>query len=189
MNKVSIKRYALKTIESILVIGFILFEEIIWNIFVKPIFDYFQTLTVLDAIKDRLIGLNRYYLVTLFIFNFGITEIMGVLSGISLLKGEVLLAIGVYALKIPVAVFTFWLFDLTKEKLMSFHWLKVSYDKVMEWVDLLTHSSVYLTVKKKVGVLRAKIRMIVKKYLGEGSFFSSARAQYLIFKSYVVKYF
>ncbi|NYT47116.1 MAG: hypothetical protein H0A75_05480 [Candidatus Methanofishera endochildressiae] len=36
------KKFVAKTLESILVIGYILFEELVWNIFAKPIYSYIK---------------------------------------------------------------------------------------------------------------------------------------------------
>ena len=41
MKKNNASQIVIKSVESILVIGYILFEELIWNTFAKPIYLYF----------------------------------------------------------------------------------------------------------------------------------------------------
>ncbi|TXK97691.1 hypothetical protein BMR07_06050, partial [Methylococcaceae bacterium CS1] len=112
-NNNKTKIFFAKTLESILVIGYILFEELIWNIFAQPIYQYFKSLIVLEPLKKTFLQMNRYLLLTVFISILLLAEVMGLMAGLCFIEGYFAAGILVYVLKIPVAAFIFWLFDLT----------------------------------------------------------------------------
>jgi hypothetical protein len=186
MKNIKTKSFVAKLFESILVIGYILFEELIWNVFAKPIFQYFKSLVVLDSLKQRFLGMNRHLLLTVFIVILAITEAMGFLSGFCFINGYIFTGIGVYACKIPIAAFTFWLFDLTKDKLMTFHWLKTAYDYIMGVIDKFVNSSIHIYIKAQITKIRSKIKLLVVQYFGEEGFIASVKSHYAVFKPYVV---
>lgn len=186
MKKILTKNFVAKLFESILVIGYILFEELIWNVFAKPIFQYFKSLVVLDSLKKTFLQMNRYLLLTVFIVILAVTEAMGFFSGFCFLNGYIFSGIIVYTLKIPIAAFTFWLFDLSKDKLMTFHWLKAAYDYIMGLIQQFINSSVHVYIKAKIVALRTTIRGLVLQYFGEQGFIASVRTHYLVFKPYVI---
>ena len=187
-NTTKSKEFAIRLVESVFVIIYIVFEELIWNIFANPIFQYLKSLVVLDSLRNTFLEMNRYILLGNFILILGIAEALGLWSGISILEGDVFSGVVIYSLKIPVAAFTFWLFDLTKDKLLSFQWLKISYDFTMSLIDKLVNSSIHIYIKTKVSIARENIKALLNKYLGEEGFFSSIRAHYAFFKDYCKKH-
>ncbi len=189
MNNIEAKNFVIKSLESILVVGYILFEELIWNVFAKPIYQYIKGLVVLESLKKTCLGMNRHLLLGVFIFILGIAEAMGFLSGFFVINGHIFSGIFVYALKIPVAAFTFWLFDLTKDKLMTFHWLKTAYEYIMSWIDRFINSPIHIYIKARIVALRAKMKQLSLKYFGEHGFIASVKTHYIIFQSYVVNVF
>lgn len=183
-NHTSPKDFAIRFAESIFVILYIVFEELIWNIFAKPIFQYLKSLIVLDSLRDTFLHMNRYLLLTIFILILGIAEALGLLSGMSIINGYIFTGIVIYSLKIPTAAFTFWLFDLTKEKLFSFHWLEVSYEFTMSLIDKVINSSIHVYIKTKITIAREKLKALKKRLLGDESFYLSLKNHYRFFKSY-----
>lgn len=178
------KQFAIRLIESVIVILYIVFEELIWNIFAKPIFQYLKSLIVLDSLRNTFLHMNRYLLLGIFILILGIAEVLGLMSGISILNGYLFIGIGIYSLKIPTAAFTFWLFDLTKDKLLSFQWLKVSYEFTMSVIDSIINSTIHVYIKTKIIIAREKLKALKVKLLGDESFYSSLKNHYRFFKSY-----
>lgn len=81
--------------------------------FARPIVHYVQSLKLLQKLEIYLQGMNGTVILILFIFLFLITEAQGIYAGTLLLRG-----------KIPIVAFTFWLFRVTKPKLMAFGWLE-----------------------------------------------------------------
>lgn len=183
MSKIRPEKFIIRVAESILVIIYIIFEELIWNIFAKPVFQFFKSLKILEALKIPFLEMNRYLLLFVFILILAIAEGLGFLSGISIINGNISFGIIVYVLKIPVAAFTFWLFDLTKDKLMTFSWLKTVYEWIMELIDKLINSSIHVYIKSTILSIRKRIKGLVDQYLGEDGFFASIKSHYTFYKS------
>lgn len=187
MKKIKPPRFVAKILETILVVGYILFEELIWNVFAKPIFQYFKSLALLDSLKKTFLEMNRYLLLTVFIIIFLITEVMGFFSGFCFVNGYILMGLTVYTLKIPIAAFTFWLFDLTKDKLMTFAWLKSAYGYIMGIIKKIVESSISIEIKKQIHSAKTKLKALVVKYFGEAGFRASMKAHYAAFKPYMTR--
>lgn len=183
------QKFVAKTLESILVIGYILFEELIWNIFAQPIYQYCKSLIVLEPLKNTFLKMNRYLLLTVFIFILLLAEAMGLLAGLCFIEGYFVTGILVYGVKIPVAAFTFWLFDLTRTQLMTFSWLKTAYEWVMKMIDILLNSAIHIYIKTRIVAIRLKIQQLVRQYLGEAGFKASVKSHYNAFKPYVARFF
>jgi hypothetical protein len=188
MKKIQAKTFVIKSFESLLVIGYILFEELIWNIFAKPIYQYFKSLVALDSLKKIFLEMNRYLLLSIFILILAITEMQGFLAGFFFLKGNIVTGFFVYMSKIPVAAFTFWLFDLTKDQLMTFDWLKTAYQYIMDWIHKFVNSPIYIYIKARTTIVRANVKSIMLKYFGEEGLIASVKSHYLVIKPYFVSY-
>ncbi|NOT83891.1 MAG: hypothetical protein HOP02_03740 [Methylococcaceae bacterium] len=182
----TLKIILLKLLELILVVGYIVFEEIIWNTFAKPIFTYLKNLALLDALKQTFLDMNRYLLVSIFVVILAIAEYMGILSVITIAQNQVVLGTFIYALKIPIASFTFWLFELTKPQLMTFGWLKVSYETLMKLIDRLVNSAIYLNIKATVQAAKQRLRQLAVR-LKNSVMFKPFVAGYRLFKSSILK--
>lgn len=183
------KKFVAKTVESILVIGYILFEELVWNIIAQPIYQYCKSLIVLEPLKKKFLLMNRYLLVTVFIFILMIAEALGLLAGFFFIEGFFLSGVLVYLLKIPIAAFTFWLFDLTKTQLMTFSWLKTVYEWIMSLVNQLINSAIHVYIKNRIMTVRLNIQQFIRQYFGEAGFIASVKSHYNAFKPYVARLF
>lgn len=183
------KVFVAKTLESILVIGYILFEELIWNVFAPPIYQYFKRFIVLESLKQTVLQMNRYLLLTVFIFILLVAEAMGLLAGYCFIEGYFIAGILVYGVKIPVAAFTFWLFDLTRIQLMTFSWMKIAYKWIMGMIDKLLNSAIHVYIKAKIMAIRQQMRQIIRQYFGEAGFIASAKAHYQAFRPYLARFF
>ncbi|MEE9337437.1 MAG: hypothetical protein V3U87_05100 [Methylococcaceae bacterium] len=188
MKKIQAKTFVIKSFESLLVIGYILFEELIWNIFAKPIYQYFKNLVALDSLKKIFLEMNRYLLLSIFILILAITEVQGFAAGFFFLQGNIVTGFFVYISKIPVAAFTFWLFDLTKDKLMTFDWLKTAYQYIMDWIHKFVNSSIYIYIKARTTIVRENAKSILLKYFGKEGLIASVKSHYLVIKPYFVSY-
>lgn len=186
MNNLKAKNFVIKSLESILVVGYILFEELIWDVFAKPIYQYIKGLVILESLKKTFLGMNRYLLLGVFIFILAIAEVMGFLSGFLVINGHIFSGIFIYVLKIPVAAFTFWLFDLTKTQLMTFDWLKTTYEYIMGWIARFINSPIHTYIKTRIVTLRTKMKQLSLRYFGEQGFIGSVKTHYIIIQSYVI---
>lgn len=184
-NNRKAKTFVTKALESILVISYILFEELIWNIFAEPIYQYFKSLIVLEPLKVTFLEMNRYLLLCVFIFILLLAESMGLLAGYCFIEGSLVAGIIVYLLKIPVAAFTFWLFDLTKAQLMTFNWLKTAYELIMRMIDKLLDTVIHRYIKARILAIRLIMKQLVSQYFGEAGFLASIKSHYKVFKPYI----
>lgn len=167
-----------KSLESILVILYIVFEELIWNTIAEPVYLYFKQLAILKRLERFFLPLNRYLLLLAFILLLSFAEGMGLLSGVLFIRGYLKTAFVIYITKIPIAVLTFWLFNLCQEKLMSFRWLEVSYTWVMDIIHRWVNSAVYQTIKLSVSTTRKQIKSILQRYLKSGGFIPRLKSTY-----------
>ncbi len=127
--------------------------------------------------------MNRSYVLAVFILILVVSEVMGIVSGLLIINGDLFFGLSVYALKIPVAAFTFWLFDLTKAKLMTFSWLKTAYDYTMGLVDKLINSSVHQYLNARMLVIKERMKKLVQHYQKEPGFFDSIKGHYSHFRT------
>lgn len=177
---------AITTVEYILVAGFIIFEELIWNVLAKPIIDRLNQ-NIFIRLRYVFIAMNRHCLLTVFVAIFTLTEYLGIVSGIAMVSGHIGYSVLIYLLKIPLAAFTFWLFSLTKPKLMTFTWLKLAYEHLIHWTDQIKKTSIYQSTKNTIAVFRSKISSLRQKYLGEGGLIESAKTQYMLIKTFFIR--
>lgn len=149
----------------LLVLGYILYEELVWERFAKPIVRYVQSLKLLQKLENALQSVNGTVILVMFVVLFVLTEVSGFYGGTLLIRGQIFLWILLYAVKIPVAAFTFWLFRVTKPKLMAFAWFERAYNFIMKWIDWLKSTEIYIEIKTK----SAKVKKYLKRnYMGEG---------------------
>lgn len=172
-----------KATEGLFVAGFLIFEELIWNILAKPVIDCLRKLKFLERFRQLFLDMNRYGVLTIFLVIFALTEYLGILSGFTIMSGEVKTGVIIYLLKVPVAAFSFWLFDLTQPKLMTFSWLASVYSNLMHWKSLLMATATYQSLKASVLTTRNKIKQMYQVYCIEQGLLESVRTYYQWLKS------
>jgi len=150
---------------TLIVLGYIFYEEIVWERLAKPIVQYVQSFNLCKRIEAYLKGVNGKVILIAFVFLFVIVEIQGFYAGVLLLQGKVFLWALIYAGKIPIAALTFWVFRVTKPKLMAFAWFEKAYNFVMHWIDWLKATDVYKNIKIRASELKSYIK---KNYMREG---------------------
>ncbi len=153
---------------------YIIYEELIWERFAQPIFRYIQSLNLLKKLELYLQNVHGALILIVFLVLFAITEVLGIYAGVLLLEGKVLAWFFLYVGKVPVAAFTFWLFRVTKPKLMAFDWFKKAYESVMCFIDWLKTTEIYIDIKTKSANLKKYLK---KNYMGEGDSIKSRAAK------------
>ena len=143
---------------TLAVLGYIFYEEIVWERFAQPIFQYVQSLKLLKKLEVLLGSVNGVVILITFVLLFVITEVQGIYAGMLLLRGEVLLWAIIYAGKVPIAAFTFWLFRVTKPKLMEFSWFETTYNFIIRWIDWVKATNTYKNIKLKASEIRNYIK-------------------------------
>ncbi len=152
-------------IQYLLVFLFIVFEEFIWEGIAVPVGTYLQSLRLLQSLESLIRRMNRYLLLVLFVALFVSVELAGVTAGVLVVRGMGLFGVLLYALKIPIAAFTFWLFRISRDKLLSFAWFRWVYAKLLLFLDWLKSRKIYLRsmeifrrIKKRLVGILEKLR-------------------------------
>ena len=133
----------------VLVFIYIIFEELVWEKLAKPILNFISNLSLLKDFTPKILALNSYFILIFFISIFVIVELIGVYAGILFISGHIFSAVLIYILKIPVAAFIFWFFNITKEKLLEFKWFNFIYNKLILMIEKIKNSSSYILIKEK----------------------------------------
>ena len=185
MNKIINK--IILFLQIVLVITFIIFEELIWESIAVPIFRYLQSLKLLQRLEIFIQdSLNRYILLLIFLAIFIIVEAAGILAGVLIVRGYPLIGLGIYITKIPIAAFTFWLFKVSKEKLMSFGWFAISYKKLINFIDWIKSLEAYKSTVEIWHKVKEYIKDIKEKVVSdderESAFIRGLRRIYRVFK-------
>ncbi len=174
-----------RLIHLLLTVGvfvYILFEEIVWETIARPIYDYIHSLRLLQKIEARVHRLPAWVLLALFLVIFIKVELLGLLAGWMLVKGHAFTAVTLYATKVPIAAFAFWLFRISKDKLLTIGWFKTSYTFVMRQIDRIKSSEIYRQIKTKTAAIKARIKQFKATYLPKGELKRRARRIYLHLK-------
>lgn len=157
-------RKILTLIQYLLVVVFILFEELIWEGIAEPIYGYLRSLKVLQRLELFVSSLNRYVLLTLFVGLFAAVESAGIAAGVLLVNGMVFYGIALYALKIPIAAFVFWLFRVSRERLLDFGWFRWSYEKIITLFDWFKALPVYRDTLEKLASFKVELKIMAVKF-------------------------
>ena len=128
---------------GILVTIYIVLEELIWENIAEPIYTFVHGLSILQEAEEFIGKLNRHVLLVLFIVLFTQVELLGIFALKLIGSGNVIAGVTIYAGKIPIAAFTFWLFRISKEKLMTFDWFKQVYGFVISIILKIKMSSIH----------------------------------------------
>jgi len=151
------------TSEVLLVIGFIFFEELVWKKLALPVKNWLASLKVLEKVQENIMKLDVYPTLAVFLVPLAIAEFMGIKSGALIITGELFWGVVVYALKIPVAGLTFWVFSFSREKLLSIDWFNTLYELLMRFLDWVKSLKIYKSVKVKIRWAKIKVKKLSPK--------------------------
>ncbi len=154
----------LLVLQFILVFIFILFEEIIWEGIAKPIYVKIESLHITQKLQHHIANSNRYILLFIFLILLLAVEGAGILAGAFFMQGKLLFGLLLYIIKIPIAAFVFWLFKVSKRKLLSFKWFNFSYAKMMAGLDWIKDLKIYKSTMAMVFSLKEKIKVFWRSF-------------------------
>jgi len=183
----TLKNKLLSLLQLLLVIVYIVFEELIWEGIAKPIYEAIHSLKILQKLEAKLKHVNASVILIIFVILLAIVETFGIYAGMLFVSGKILLGLGLYLSKIPIAAFTFWLFRVTEDKLMQFGWFKWLYDWLIHGIEWLKSRPVYMKTMKRLKVLKLEIKEYIKvfkaKYFSkESSFMQKLKSLYRTIK-------
>ncbi len=168
-NKV-LKRLFFYT-QVVLIALYLIFEEIVWDRFAKPLFRYIKYLKLFQKLEALLNRANRYVILALFLLPFVIGELLGILSPIVAVKGYVILGVILYVLKLLIVAFAFWLFKVEQEKLLSFKFVNYSYQKILQFTNWIKTTQAFKTIKRLIEKAKvwvklqyANLKRVIRRY-------------------------
>ena len=185
----NIKTRLITLLQLILVIVFIIFEEIVWEGIAKPIYEWIHSLKILLKLETLLNKLPSWMILALFVVLLIAVELLGVVAGGLFLSGYILLGLGLYAIKIPIAAFTFWMFKVTDSKLMQYGWFAWIYKKVMAFIEWMKSLEIYQSTMRMLKGLKQKLKELKVKYFASSSpFILRTKRLYSSIKSTLKKF-
>ena len=147
-------RKTLNAVLTLLVLIYLILEELIWERIAEPIYEFIHGLKILQQVEITIVGLNRYALLVLFLFLFAVVEGLGIIAIGLFAQGLIIPATLLYAGKIPIAAFTFWVFKIAQDKLLTFVWFKFCYELLLSLLHTIKTSAIYLNIKAKIVAIK-----------------------------------
>lgn len=166
--------------EYVLVLGFIFFEELIWKQIVPRVKNFISGLALMEKVRTHIEAQNVYTTLTYFLVPLIAAELMGIQSGILIVSGYFLTGVALYALKIPVAGITFWIFSFSKDKLLALEWFASAHKLVNDGFDWVRNTNIYKSVKVKAAAFKEKAKAKFEEFKsnGGGDFAKNFKSKY-----------
>ncbi|MGR8932887.1 MAG: hypothetical protein ACU837_00685 [Gammaproteobacteria bacterium] len=134
-------------------------EELVWENIAEPIYIFVHGLAILQKAEKFIATLDRYVLLALFLALFTQVELLGVLSLQLIGTGQVVAGAAVYAGKFPIAALTFWLFRISKDKLLTFLWFKQAYSSLLAIIERIKSSTIYQRISARLNAIKSWLKM------------------------------
>jgi len=184
----TIKHKLISLLQLILVLIYIVFEELVWEGIAHPIYTYVHSLKLLQKVEVALHSVNRYIILILFVVLLVFVEAFGLYAGYLFVSGQVAVGLSIYLMKIPIAAFTFWMFRVTEDKLMKFGWFKWIYDLVVQFIDWLKSLDIYVKTMLRVKKVKETIKAFrVRHFSKESPFMRKIKHIYISIKTSLSK--
>ena len=165
----AIKHKLISLLQLLLVITYIIFEELVWEGIAKPIYETIHALKILQKVEAKLENVNPSVILFIFVVLLTIVEAFGIYAGMLFVSGQMVLGLVLYISKIPLAAFTFWLFRVTEDKLMHFGLFKWLYDLIMKAIDWIKSSEIHQKTMKRLMQIKIRIEAFKEKYFANKS--------------------
>lgn len=153
-------RKIFKALLTVLIIIYLILDELIWERIAEPLYEFLHGLKILQKLEVVIVRLNRYTLLVLFLLLFALVELLGVVAIGLFAHGLVIPATFLYVGKIPITAFTFWLFKIAKDKLLTFGWFKFCYDWLLWGLNKIKTSAIYLSIKAKAVSVKMTLKTL-----------------------------
>lgn len=188
----ALKNKLILLLQLILVLVYIIFEELIWEGIAKPIYTAIHSLKILQKIEIKLQHVNASVILVIFVLLLSIVEAFGIYAGMLFVSGQMALGLALYISKIPIAAFTFWLFRVTEEKLMQFAWFKWIYGKIMQGIDWLKSCEMYVKTMARLHQVKTSLKTYIgrfkaKYFSGKSAFADKIKSLYTAMKASLKK--
>jgi len=145
-------------LQLVLILLFIVFEEIIWEGIAQPIYNYVHSLNIVKRLETHLAKVNAYVALFIFVTLLIIVEVAGLLAGVLFVKGQILVGGTLYIAKIPLAAFTFWIFKVTKFKMLSFGFVAWIYKRIIAFMNWIKDLETYQVLMQRLKTIKALLK-------------------------------
>lgn len=169
-------------LKIILVIGFIVFEEIAWKRIGEPAYRIVSSLKIMDRFKAWIADIDhRYALLGVFIVPFLLMEGSSLLAFKAWGTGALFTGIGFYTIKLLMTAPVVIIFNAGKSRLVSFWIIKYSFGAILNFKRTQTFRSVKRWTKK----LKEDLVIFKNEYLDttDGNFSESFKRLYTDLKN------
>jgi len=168
---INVKNRLISLFQLLLVMIYIIFEELIWEGVAKPIYSAIHSLKILQKLEVKLQSINAYLILVVFVSLLLLVEMFGIYAGMLFVSGQVLLGLLLYISKIPIAAFTFWLFRATEDKLMQFAWFKWLYERIMHIIAWIKSREVYISTMQRLKEFKQMFKRWKSRFFSKESRF------------------
>lgn len=146
-----------------LVLIYIIIEDLIWKKFAKKITDYMFSLDIFISAEHIILKFNTNVILVGFLILLILSEIFGIIAVTLIGKGLVISGISLYLAKIPLVSLTFWLFKISKDKLLKINWFNTIYLFVIKILNIIKYSKYYINTINFIENIKEDIKYIFKK--------------------------
>ncbi len=153
-----------KIFQVIFILLYLILEELVWERFAQPIFNYIKNLRLFEKLTLILNKTNRYIILVIFLGSFVIGELFGILSPIVMVKGFLILGVLFYIFKLLIVAFALWLFNTQREKLTTFWIINYGYDKIVKFTKWIKSTQIFITVTQKLKIIKKEIKKYSKEF-------------------------
>ncbi|MEF3076827.1 hypothetical protein V2P20_17520 [Methylobacter sp. Wu1] len=122
---------------------YIVLEELVWDKIAEPVYNFIHGLKILQKVEAMISRLDRHALLVIFLALFTQVELLGIVALKLMATGQIISGTLLYAGKIPIAAFTFWLFNISKQQLMTFGWFRQLYELVELAIHKIKSSAIH----------------------------------------------
>lgn len=144
---------------TLLLLGYLLFEELIWQKAVAPFLRFFSSFHLYRRFLEYVrLRAGRVIVLLLFSVPFLVGELIGIVSGILAARLYFVSAALLYACKIPLIVVALAILEHGKEKLLTFRWFALSYGWVIRGLERLHKSRIYRQTTLALHAIRGRFR-------------------------------
>mgnify|MGYP006883112819 CR=1 FL=1 len=164
-------------IKLILVVLFIIIEDIAWTRIGEPIYNMVKSFKVMDRFKLWINDINhRYLLLGIFLIPFVFMEASSIYAGKALMNGTIFTGIGLYTIKLILTAPVVIIFNAGKDILLTFWIVKWPYGLIIK----MKRSKIWNSVKTFSAKAKVEFGIFKDDYLNNsnGDFMTSFKKIY-----------
>jgi hypothetical protein len=165
-----------------LILLYIVLEDLIWKKFAKRITDYMLSLNIFIYAERIISNFHVNVILVGFLILLIISEILGIMAIALIGKGLVISGVILYVAKIPLVSLTFWLFKISKDKLLKINWFNKIYLFIIKILNIIKSSKYYINTMHFVINVKEDLKYIFKKEDSNSKFLTRIKNMHKLVK-------